>query len=241
MLKANNIHKKYGQLEVLKGVDVEINQGEVVSIVGASGAGKSTIADLLCLLITPSSGQILRTHQKGDSSVHVRSRVSYVPQRPGMVSGTILENVALGVPIEEVNRQEVLDALRTAHLGALIDEIPLGIDAPLGKLKDNLSGGQMQRIGLARALYFRPSLLVMDEATSALDAESEAEIAKILDQMRGQVTVVLIAHRLNTVQHADRVFLVEEGKLIDQGTFQELLSRNPSIGRLVQLMKIDED
>jgi ABC-type multidrug transport system fused ATPase/permease subunit len=158
-----------------------------------------------------------------------------------MVSGTILENVALGVPIEEVNRQEVLDALRTAHLGALIDEIPLGIDAPLGKLKDNLSGGQMQRIGLARALYFRPSLLVMDEATSALDAESESEIQSALEEMRGRVTVVVIAHRLNTIQHADKVILLQNGKVEDSGTFKELILRNPVVEKGVELMRIDED
>jgi ATP-binding cassette subfamily C protein len=115
------------------------------------------------------------------------------------------------------------------------------IHTDLGKYQDGLSGGQIQRLGLARALYSQPGLLVMDEATSALDAESESEIAKALDQMRGKVTVVLIAHRLNTVQHADKVFLIEEGQVTDQGTFQELMKRNHSIDRLVQLMKVVED
>jgi subfamily B ATP-binding cassette protein MsbA len=104
-----------------------------------------------------------------------------------------------------------------------------------------VSGGQKQRFSIARELYKEVDFLMMDEATSALDAESESEIAKALDQMRGKVTVVLIAHRLNTVQHADKVFLIEEGQVTDQGTFQELIKRNPSIDRLVQLMKVDED
>jgi ATP-binding cassette subfamily C protein len=99
----------------------------------------------------------------------------------------------------------------------------------------------MQRLGLARALYTKPGLLVMDEATSALDAESEAEIQKALDAMRGRVTVVLIAHRLNTIQHADKVILVEHGQVRDSGTFKELVSRNPSVERLVDLMKVDKD
>jgi ATP-binding cassette subfamily C protein len=99
----------------------------------------------------------------------------------------------------------------------------------------------MQRLGLARALYSKPGLLVMDEATSALDAESEAEIQKALDDMRGKVTVVLIAHRLNTIQHADKVILLETGKVKDSGTFKDLLSRNPSVERVVDLMKVDRD
>jgi ABC-type bacteriocin/lantibiotic exporter with double-glycine peptidase domain len=106
-------------------------------------------------------------------------------------------------------------------------------------LKDELSGGQMQRLGLARALYSNPSLLVMDEATSSLDAESEAEIKKVLEELRGSVTVLLIAHRLNTIQHADTVFLIDSGKVVDEGKFPELVARNKSVDRLVQLMSVD--
>jgi ATP-binding cassette subfamily C protein len=149
--------------------------------------------------------------------------------------------VALGVDQSHINESEVLNALESAHLTDVISSLPNGIHTDLGNYQDGLSGGQIQRLGLARALYSQPGLLVMDEATSALDAESESEIAKALDQMRGKVTVVLIAHRLNTVQHADKVFLIEEGQVTDQGTFQELMKRNPSIDRLVQLMKVEED
>jgi ABC-type multidrug transport system fused ATPase/permease subunit len=167
--------------------------------------------------------------------------VSYVPQKPGLVSGSVAQNVALGLEPQDIDEGQVLKALAHAHLREEVLALPEGINTDLGKYQDGLSGGQIQRLGLARALYSEPGLLVMDEATSALDAKSEAEIAKALDQMRGKVTVVLIAHRLNTVQHADKVFLIEDGKLNDQGTFQELLRRNPSIDRLVQLMKIDEN
>jgi ATP-binding cassette subfamily C protein len=167
--------------------------------------------------------------------------VSYVPQKPGLVSGSVAQNVALGVDQSYVDESQVWKALESAHLTDVISSLPKGIHTNLGKYQDGLSGGQIQRLGLARALYSQPGLLVMDEATSALDAESESEIAKALDQMRGKVTVVLIAHRLNTVQHADKVFLIEEGQVTYQGTFQELIKRNPSIDRLVQLMKVDED
>ena len=142
---------------------------------------------------------------------------------------------------QDIDETRVWGALESAHLRDVVLLLPAGIHTDLGKYQDGLSGGQIQRLGLARALYSQPSLLVMDEATSALDAESESEIAKALDQMRGRVTVVLIAHRLNTVQHADRVFLIEEGRLTDQGTFPDLVKRNPSIDRLVKLMKVDEN
>jgi ATP-binding cassette subfamily C protein len=226
----------------LTNVTFEVEPGTQVALMGPSGAGKSTIADLLCKVLTPTSGLITRTSPTGlIRSPEELGSVSYVPQRPGLVSGTIIENVALAEDTFKVNRELALEALRLAHLEDLILELPDGLDTPLGKLQDGLSGGQMQRLGLARALYTKPGLLVMDEATSALDAESEAEIQKALDDMRGKVTVVLIAHRLNTIQHADKVILVEEGQVKDSGTFKELIARNPSVERVVDLMRVEKD
>jgi ABC-type multidrug transport system fused ATPase/permease subunit len=217
-----------------------IEPGSQTALMGPSGSGKSTIADILCLLLSPTSGRVLRFTEDSRIEGGEGGRVSYVPQKPGMVSGTILENVALGVEAENVDRDDVLAALEAAHLGHLIQDLPQGIDTHLGKLKDSLSGGQMQRLGLARAMYSKPSLLVMDEATSALDAESEAEIQRTLEEMRGKVTVVVIAHRLNTIQHADKVILLQEGVVQDSGTFKELISRNPSVEKGVALMRIEE-
>ena len=217
-----------------------IEPGSQTALMGPSGAGKSTIADMLCLLISPTSGSVVQITNSSKLELSIGGRVSYVPQRPGMISGTILENVALGVEPESVDREEVISALQAAHLESLIKELPEGIDTSLGKLKDSLSGGQMQRLGLARAIYSKPNLLVMDEATSALDAESESEIQKTLEEMRGRVTVVVIAHRLNTIQHADKVILLEDGKVTDSGTFKELIARNPSVEKVVALMKIQE-
>ncbi len=226
----------------LKNASFEVEPGTQVALMGPSGAGKSTIADLLCAVLTPTTGTIARSDStNGNDSFEALGRVSYVPQRPGLVSGTILDNVALAESNEEVNREQALEALQLANLAELISELPGGLDTPLGKLQDGLSGGQMQRLGLARALYTRPGLLIMDEATSALDAESEAEIQKALDSMRGKVTVVLIAHRLNTIQHADKVILVEDGLVKDFGTFKELVARNPSVERVVDLMRVEKD
>ena len=224
----------------LVNLNFTIEPGSQTALMGPSGAGKSTIADMLCLLLSPTSGRVLQITNSLDLELSIGGRVSYVPQKPGMVSGTILENVALGFDAESIDREEVLSALEAAHLGTLIKDLPQGIDTSLGKLKDSLSGGQMQRLGLARAIYSKPNLLVMDEATSALDAESESEIQKTLDEMRGRVTVVVIAHRLNTIQHADKVILLEEGKIKDSGTFKELIARNPSVEKVVDLMRIDE-
>jgi ATP-binding cassette subfamily C protein len=222
-------------------INLVIEPGSQTALMGPSGAGKSTIADMLCLLIRPTSGRVFQITNFSNLEAAVGGRVSYVPQKPGMISGTILENVALGIDTEDVDRDGVLATLQAVHLGPLIQDLPLGIDTHLGKLKDSLSGGQMQRLGLARALYRNPNLLVMDEATSALDAESEAEIQKTLEEMRGNVTVVVIAHRLNTIQHADKVVLLEEGRVQDSGTFRELIARNLSVEKAVDLMRIDED
>ncbi len=224
----------------LVNLNFTIEPGSQTALMGPSGAGKSTIADMLCLLLTPTSGSVFQITNSSKLEISIRGRVSYVPQKPGMISGTILENVALGIEPESVDREAVISALESAHLGTLIRELPEGIDTSLGKLKDSLSGGQMQRLGLARAIYSKPNLLVMDEATSALDAESESEIQKTLEEMRGRVTVVVIAHRLNTIQHADKVILLEHGKVTDSGTFKELIARNPSVEKVVDLMRIDE-
>ena len=130
-------------------------------------------------------------------------------------------------------------AVSRSHLQTVVDRLELGLDTSLGAQSDSLSGGQLQRVGLARALYEGPKVLVLDEATSALDAQSENEISNALEALRGQVTVVLIAHRLNTVQNADLVFLVDDGKIADAGSFAELMARNESVLKAVDLMRVE--
>ena len=224
----------------LKDFSLSIEPGQQVALIGASGAGKSTLADLMCGILTPTEGEI-RHFTSIDPELSENSSISYVPQKPGLVSGSLAENVALGVDPKEIEESRVITALRNANLFEVVAQLEHNIHTQLGNYQDTLSGGQIQRLGLARALYSRPGLLVMDEATSALDAESEAEIAKSLENMRGKVTVVLIAHRLNTVQHADKVFLIKSGSVVDSGSFQDLVERNPSVERLVQLMNVDRD
>lgn len=222
-------------------IDIKIQAGQQVALIGPSGAGKSTLADLILGLHKPSSGELLIDGQDPDRVIAKNpGRLGYVPQRPGMISGTVSENIALGVPAEQVDQGRLDEAISSSHLKKVLSQLPEGVDTNLGKRKDELSGGQLQRIGLARALYSKPGLLVMDEATSALDADSENEINKALDEMRGRVTVVLIAHRLNTVQRSDLVFLVEEGRITASGTFPELLRSNNTVQNLAKLMSIDD-
>ena len=166
----------------------------------------------------------------------IDARVSYVPQKPGFVSGSIRDNIALLEGQSASNNEWLDEVLETANLSDVIEDLPSGVDTDLGPLLDSLSGCHMQRVGLARALYSKPGLLVMDEATSALDAISENRISKALDQLRGKITVVIIAHRLNTVKNCDRIILVEDGTVKDAGTFEVVLEKNTSLQEVVKLL-----
>jgi ATP-binding cassette, subfamily B, bacterial PglK len=224
---------------VLENIDFEIKPGQLVAVMGPSGAGKSTLADLLCLLNSPSQGSIDFVSSSGISiTEHQAVSIGYVPQSPEMVNGSIAQNVALGLSVDQIEESEVLRALDIANLSDLIGSLPAGIHTDLGTQRDTLSGGQLQRIGLARALYFNPGLLVLDEATSALDANSEHAIVQALERIRDETTVLIVAHRLNTIQHCDNVFLLESGRLTDSGIFPDLVSRNSRVQALVEIMRI---
>jgi len=230
------------EVPTILNISFKLEPGSQVALIGSSGSGKSTIADLMCGVLSPNSGSIrLWVDHPDRNKTSQPINVSYVPQKPGLVSGSILDNVALGLEDGEVDKERALEALGLANLTEVVNGLPQGLETPLGKLQDGLSGGQMQRLGLARALYSQPGLLVMDEATSALDAESESEIQGALEKMKGKVTVVLIAHRLNTIQHADKVLLVNDGSIKDSGTLQSLISRNPSVEKAIELMTVDRD
>jgi ATP-binding cassette, subfamily B, bacterial PglK len=241
-VKLEEVSFQYSDSSVttIRDVSLEIQAGQQVALIGPSGAGKSTIADIILGLVAPTKGRVLIDGEEPKQiMLSEPGRLAYVPQRPGMISGTVAENIALGEDSGVFDMERLNSAISSSHLNHVLADLPEGISTNIGKRKDELSGGQLQRIGLARALYSKPGLLVMDEATSALDAESENEINRALDEMRGKVTVVLIAHRLNTVQRSDVVFLVEEGQITASGTFQELLKSNETVQNLAKLMSID--
>lgn len=228
--------------DTLSDVDLHIEPGSYAAIVGPSGAGKTTLVDLILGLDEPDSGTVLI----GDRApVELRAAhpgaVAYVPQKPGIVSGTILENIALGVSADEIDRDRATEALRAAYLADFVDTLPDGLDTSVGAQSDALSGGQIQRLGIARALYTGPRLLIMDEATSGLDAGSEAAIARTLASLAGDVTVVVVAHRLSTVQRADAVHVIESGRKVASGTFREVVASNPTVAEYVRLMSFDHE
>lgn len=226
----------------IRSVSLEVPSGGFAAIVGPSGAGKTTLVDLILGLYEPDSGKV-----RLDSVAPVELRrmspglISYVPQKPGLVTGTIADNVALGVPREEVDDSLVWSALEQAQLAEVVRSLPDGIDSSLGAHSDVLSGGQVQRLGLARALYTEPRLIILDEATSALDASTEASVAEAIQNLGPETTVVVIAHRLSTIQHADVVHVVDNGQLLASGKFRDVRKRVPMIEEYVKLMSFNDD
>lgn len=222
-------------------VTLSVSSGEFAAIVGPSGAGKTTLVDLMLGLYEPLSGVV---EVSGSSPREIRDKfpgcISYVPQRPGLVAGTIAENVALGLELHEIDENRVWEVLEQAQLLTLVRGFPDGLNSTLGNHADAMSGGQIQRLGLARALYSSPSLLVLDEATSALDATTEANIADSIRKLGEVTTVIVIAHRLSTIQHADVVHVMDEGRVISSGTFAEVRRAVPMIEDYVKLMSFDD-
>lgn len=241
-VQVEDVHFRFGESEVdiIKGITFSVKAGEQVALVGPSGAGKSTLVDLILGLRKPTSGSVTLGGSRPEKLILSKpGAVAYVPQKTGIVSGTVLDNVALGLSQHEVELDRVEESLRMANLWEVIQDLPQGVESNLGKHSDALSGGQLQRLGLARAFYSNPALIVMDEGTSGLDAVSEAEIGKSLAALRGRVTVLLVAHRLNTVKNADQVFVIEDGRLAARGTFAEVLKANPGIANAAKLVTLD--
>lgn len=226
---------------VVTDINLSAEPGGFIAFVGPSGAGKTTLADLVLGLNMPQKGTVLIG---GRNPLEIREKhpglISYVPQKPGMVSGTIAQNIALGIPDEKVDEEWLWECLRLAALDEVVHALPGGIHASLGKQSDQLSGGQLQRLGLARALYPKPRLIILDEATSALDAGSEAAVSKNIRELGNAVTLIVIAHRLSTIQHADTVYVVDGGKIIASGPFKTLRKTVPMIEEYVRLMSFDD-
>lgn len=213
------------KFSVLKEVSFFINRGEAVGIVGSSGAGKSTLIDIVLGLLTPTSGKVFVDGQ--DMTVCRRwwqDQIGYVPQDIYLIDDTLRNNIAFGIPEIEIDEVAVQQAVDAAQLNVFVDSLPAGLGTVVGERGVRLSGGQCQRIGIARALYHNPSVLVLDEATSALDSETEAGVMEAVRKLFGEKTVLIIAHRTSTVAHCDRIFRFHDGELVDSGDPSKMLN-----------------
>ena len=226
--------------DVLEDIDLRIPAGCTVALVGSSGAGKSTLADILMGLHRPTAGRVAVDGVDARTDIIAWQRsIGMVPQDVYILDATLRANVAFGDAPDAVDERRLLAALTRAQLDDLIRELPNGMDTIVGERGGRLSGGQRQRIGIARALYLEPSVLVLDEATSALDSETERRITDTIESLHGQMTVVVIAHRLSTVRKCDMLLYLEQGRIAASGTFESVAAESPAFARLVKLGSLD--
>tara|TARA_B100001175_G_scaffold142217_1_gene120714 strand:+ start:2164 stop:3972 length:1809 start_codon:yes stop_codon:yes gene_type:complete len=236
-LKFSNVHFEYlkGSGPVLENVNFEINKGEVVALVGPSGSGKSTIADLIPRFYDVSSGEITidGANIKNTSLSSLRSNMGIVTQEVILFNDTIKNNISYAQPDKSEN--VIKEAARAANALEFIEKTPEGFDTIVGERGVKLSGGQKQRIAIARALLKNPSILILDEATSALDTESEKRVQTAIESLMKDRTALVIAHRLSTVQNADKIIVIEKGKVAEIGSHESLFEKNGIYRRLYDL------
>jgi ATP-binding cassette, subfamily B, bacterial PglK len=210
----------------LQNVSLAIHRGETIGFVGTSGAGKTTLVDVLLGLLEPQKGQILYNGYNLEHQLHTwRNNVAYLPQDVFLIDESLRNNIALGVQEHEIDEDLMGKVIKQARLFDLVQQMPNGLGTIIGERGVRISGGQKQRVALARAFYHGREVLVMDEATSSLDKETEHEIVDEIKRLKGTITMIIIAHRLSTVEHCDRIYRLENGRIVEEGTFENVIQR----------------
>jgi ABC-type multidrug transport system fused ATPase/permease subunit len=238
-IKVSNLSWTYpnSSSPALQDVNMEVKPGEFVALVGPSGAGKTSLVDAILGVLPSSNGSVIISGMTPLEAVKNWSgAIAYVPQDVLISDGSIRQNVSIGFPDSEATDDLVWEAIEMAQLKVFVQSLPNELDSQVGERGTRISGGQKQRLGIARAIFTRPKLLILDEATSSLDGQTESDIADAIQALKGTVTVVMIAHRLSTVRDADKVIYLDHGKILSIGSFQEVRSEVPEFDRQAQLM-----
>ncbi len=214
-LKNLSFHYPDSDKNVIENIDLTLKKNESIALIGPSGAGKTTLADIILGVLSPQSGDMLVDGERiNDNIYNWQKRLGYIPQSIFLFDDNIRKNIAFGIPEDEIDDDMVWKALEEAQLKTFVEELPDRLDTRIGERGARLSGGQKQRIGIARALYYNPDILVLDEATSALDNDTEKAVMESIEKLQGSKTMIIIAHRLTTVQHCDNIYEVKGGKVI---------------------------
>ncbi len=239
-ISLKGVSYSYDDTQILKEINLDISKNEIVAIVGESGSGKTTLINLLSGLQTPSTGQvIIDDYNLNELNTHTyQNRTGYITQEPVIFNDTIFNNVTFWDKKNDFNLIRFYSALKRASIDTFVKTQPNQEDELLGNNGINISGGQKQRLSIARELYKEVDILFMDEATSALDSETEKAIQENIDTLKGELTIIIIAHRLSTIRNADRIVMLNNGRIEHVGSFEDLRSASPNFKRIVELQGI---